>query len=235
MRAHKDGVLTSASLMIHGEAAAEAIELARAMPTLAVGLHLVIAETAPTRAGLACLLPWRLRALKENLRKQFEAFAATGLPLDHVDGHMHLHVHPFVFPWIVKLALEFGAAGVRIPREPPARSSGFAGRARGFSLRAVSHFARRRSVESHLSTTDAVFGIARSGQMDVEYVIGVLKSLGGGSAEVIFHPTQGQRLDALGPNPGDLEALLHPRLPETIHELGIDLANYRLLNSQQRA
>src|SRR5688572_12086849 len=39
VRAHREGVLTSASLMVCGEAAGEAIELARQNPRLGVGLH----------------------------------------------------------------------------------------------------------------------------------------------------------------------------------------------------
>src|SRR5438067_12769786 len=41
IRAHRQGVLTSASLMVTGEAAAQAVQLAKENPGLAVGLHLV--------------------------------------------------------------------------------------------------------------------------------------------------------------------------------------------------
>ena len=41
---HREGVLTAASLMVTGDAVDEAVELARAMPTLAVGLHVVLAD-----------------------------------------------------------------------------------------------------------------------------------------------------------------------------------------------
>lgn len=47
-RAHREGVLTSASLMVSAPAAADAVERARRLPTLRVGLHLVLADGAST-------------------------------------------------------------------------------------------------------------------------------------------------------------------------------------------
>ncbi|MGQ9768754.1 MAG: ChbG/HpnK family deacetylase, partial [Anaerolineae bacterium] len=44
IRAHREGILTAASLMVTGDAWQEAVELARANPTLAVGLHLVVSD-----------------------------------------------------------------------------------------------------------------------------------------------------------------------------------------------
>src|SRR5947209_6375746 len=51
--AHREGILTNASLMVNGPACAEAIDLARTTPTLAIGLHLVLVQgpaTAPRGA-----------------------------------------------------------------------------------------------------------------------------------------------------------------------------------------
>src|ERR1043166_8184955 len=44
IRAHREGILTTASLMVAGPAADEAVALARQNPTLAVGLHLVVVD-----------------------------------------------------------------------------------------------------------------------------------------------------------------------------------------------
>jgi hopanoid biosynthesis associated protein HpnK len=134
------GVLTSASLIVTGAAAEEAVELARQLPSLAVGLHVVVSDATPVLppgrvphlvdctgrlprdplvTGLRLAASRAARAeLRAELRAQFERFASTGLPLAHVDGHMHLHVHPAVLPPVVTLASEFGARGIRLPREP---------------------------------------------------------------------------------------------------------------------
>src|SRR5471032_3146050 len=47
-RAHRNGVLSSASLMVAGDAAADAVERARRLPTLRVGLHVVLADGRPS-------------------------------------------------------------------------------------------------------------------------------------------------------------------------------------------
>src|SRR6266511_432980 len=104
LRAHREGVLTSASLMVTGDAAGEAVALARATPSLAIGLHVALADARPA-------LPAR------EVQTQFERFAATGLALAHVDGHHHLHLHPAVFPLVARLASRFGAQGIRLPWE----------------------------------------------------------------------------------------------------------------------
>ncbi len=115
-RAHKEGILTAASLMVGSPAAADAVRRARALPSLKVGLHVVVVrglamlshEAIPLIADRAGMLPTDLfhagvlfffngaarRQLEAEIRAQFEAYRVTGLPLDHVDAHNHLHYHP---------------------------------------------------------------------------------------------------------------------------------------------
>ncbi|MBV8473575.1 MAG: ChbG/HpnK family deacetylase, partial [Hyphomicrobiales bacterium] len=117
-RAHRRGVLSAASLMVAAPAASDAVMRARRMPTLSVGLHLVLVEGDPATpaAEIPALVnaSGRLRAdlvtygsaiafsaaarrqIQREIRAQFEAFRATGLPLDHVNTHQHYHLHPWV-------------------------------------------------------------------------------------------------------------------------------------------
>jgi hypothetical protein len=69
-------------------------------------------------------LPRVRRQLALEVRAQFEAFAASGLPLDHVNAHKHFHLHPTILSLIVRIGREFGLRAVRLPREtgPPARA-----------------------------------------------------------------------------------------------------------------
>src|SRR6266498_3494612 len=116
LRAHRDGILTSASLMVNGAAAAEAIELARENPRLGVGLHLSLVcgtsalaprdipglvngaghfSNNPVATGIRYFFQSRLRPqLEREIDAQFGKFHATGLPLDHVTGPLHFHLHP---------------------------------------------------------------------------------------------------------------------------------------------
>src|SRR3984957_6371068 len=141
-RAHRDGILTAASLMVSGAAAADAVRRARAMPSLRVGLHLVLVEGKPVlpavsvpdlvdaqgnfrtdmaRAGAAMFfLPKVRRQLAAEIEAQFAAFAATGLALDHVNAHKHFHLHPTIAGLIVKIGKRHGVKGARVPLEPHA-------------------------------------------------------------------------------------------------------------------
>ena len=104
--AHRDRVLRAASLMVGGSAAEDAVERARRLPGLRVGLHLVLVEGRPVlppaqlpdlvdadgefsrdlvAAGFRFFFrPGARRQLAAEIRAQFEAFRATGLGLDHV-------------------------------------------------------------------------------------------------------------------------------------------------------
>src|SRR6185295_14404925 len=116
LRAHRSGILGDASLMVNGAAFAEAVELARATPTLSVGLHLMLVQgraalpaeeipllagqdglfgNAPIAAGFRYFFTPGVRAqLRREIVAQVEKFLATGLPLSHVDGHVTIHMHP---------------------------------------------------------------------------------------------------------------------------------------------
>ncbi len=116
--AHRDGILTSASLMVAEPWCADAVARARRWPGLRIGLHVTLVEgravSAPSeipdllcpngrlradlaRYGAAIFVSPRVkRQVEQEIRAQFEAFAATGLPLDHVNAHKHYHLHPTV-------------------------------------------------------------------------------------------------------------------------------------------
>jgi hopanoid biosynthesis associated protein HpnK len=138
--AHSQGCLSAASLMMGGPAVDEAVAIARRLPTLSVGLHVSVVQAAPVLPADAIpalvgpdgqLKPGLLRPsldwafgkrarqqLAAEVAAQFAAFAGTGLPLDHVTVHNHLHLHPLLADIIVAQAQRFGRPPVRLPREP---------------------------------------------------------------------------------------------------------------------
>lgn len=143
LRAHTAGILTSASLMIAGDAVEEAVEIARAHPGLAVGLHLVLAQgraaappaaipslvdgagrfgAAPVLAGLRYAALWThargRRELRREIVAQLDAFHRTGLALAHVDGHCNMHLHPMILPILVDLAPDHGIRAMRVGDDP---------------------------------------------------------------------------------------------------------------------
>ena len=211
-RAHRDGALTSASLMVGAPAAADAVRRAKAMPNLRVGLHLVVIE------GPAVLPPARIsdivdangrfpsgqlalglkyafdrgarRQLVAEIRAQFEAFAATGLVLDHADAHKHMHLHPTVGAFVLGIGREFGLRAIRVPTEPPAIMA-LSGSPATFGARALyawSSLLRQRARHAGMATAGAVFGIAWSGRMTFDHLRRLIPNLPDGINEIYFHP-----------------------------------------------
>jgi hopanoid biosynthesis associated protein HpnK len=227
-RAHRQGVLNSASLMIAGDAAEEAVELARRNPRLSVGLHLVLVDGPTILCGMAANRPVRLglsyafsrearRIVATEIEAQFARFERTGLPIAHVDGHQHMHMHPVVFDAILPLAERIGVRRVRIVRDDLRLAlrhdcrRAVAKTASALIFAALAQRCERQIVGTCLSSCRRTYGFFQSGMMHEEYVLSVLGQVDGPS-EIYFHPTEGLRLDALGPNPIDLHALLSPRV-----------------------
>lgn len=260
VRALRAGILTSASLMVTGEAVDEAVQIARDHPRLAVGLHVAVADAAP--ALPAAQLPYLVgrdgrlrrsaaaqglqllirrearRELARELAAQFERYAATGLALAHVDGHLHLHVHPAVFDLLVPLAIAHGARGLRIPADDHAlalrhsRRRLLARLATGGVLGLLARRARRRLRDRPLATCERVFGVLQSGAMDERYVLRILDSLAVATAEIYFHPSTRDLGEPLGPNPIDLQTLVSPALHAAIAARGLRLATYPTLRAE---
>ena len=174
-RAHRHGILTNASLMVTGEAVADAAAVAHRLPRLGVGLHLVLVQgtpaaprerigrlvradgrfdDAPVRSGLryAWLSLFRAgaRQLRAEIEAQLDAFARTGLRLSHLDGHLNLHLHPMVLPTLIELAPRYGIRAMRLTREPLARA-----------IRYDRRHVLRRSAEGTVFTALARFAAPR--------------------------------------------------------------------------
>ena len=211
-RAHRDGILDQASLMVAAPAAEDAIRRARAMPSLRVGLHVVVVsgqavsppsfiphivddrgEFGSNQAWLGCryfLGAAARRELAHEIQRQFAAFAASGLQLHHADAHRHMQLHPTVGRLIIEIGRRYGLPMLRIPAEPPATLLALGVRP-GIGDRALYAWTgrlRRRALAAGLAVTDHCFGIAWSGHMTRERVRRLLEALPDGTSEIYFHP-----------------------------------------------
>ena len=84
---HRDGVLTSTSMMVTGVAVEEAVELSRENPELAIGLHWDVIGEDERSFNLR-----DDRAVREEFARQLDRFVGLlGRPPTHVDSHRHLH------------------------------------------------------------------------------------------------------------------------------------------------
>jgi len=239
-RAHRDGILSAASLMVAGPAAADAVRRARAVPALRVGLHLVLVEGRPVlpasavpdlvdasghfrtdmaRAGAAMFFRPMVRAqLRAEIEAQFAAFAATGLAFDHVNAHKHFHLHPTIAGLLVETAKAYGVKGARVPLEPqgvlariePRKSSGV-----GVLTAPFARGLARRFRQAGIAAPDSVFGLAWSGAMTESRLKGLIEHLPEGLSEIYTHPATGPYADSAPGYQygGELAALTDPALP----------------------
>jgi hopanoid biosynthesis associated protein HpnK len=179
-------------------------------------------------------VPGMRRLLAAEIRAQFEAFRATGLALDHVNAHQHLHLHPTIARLIVEIGRDYGMHALRLPSEPAdVLCRAFPGeRYRAPAYRPAVAALRRRLRRAGLMINDQVFGIAWSGAMVEERVLALLPHLPPGISELYFHPATRTTRALAAAMPGyrhedELAALLSADVRQRIAEFGIDLIGYR--------
>jgi hopanoid biosynthesis associated protein HpnK len=251
--AHRQGILTTASLMVGAEATADAVERAKRLPSLRVGLHLVVVDGLPVlppqavpdlvtgkgelsshliRAGIKFFLLPRVRhQLEAEIRAQFEAFQKTGILLDHVNTHHHMHLHPTVLGLILKVGREYGMRAMRLPYEPLLHSwrasrNGLLWRTGTWLLLSpwVS-LLKRRLRRAGVHSNDFVFGMNDSGHMNLDLVLCLLRQLPPRVTEIYFHPVIPE-IDLRGKNScdqGEYKALTSPELSQGLLASGIRL------------
>jgi hopanoid biosynthesis associated protein HpnK len=261
IRAHQGGILTTASLMVNEPGFDEAVALARANPSLGVGLHLTLLcghaalprqqipglldascscscsssppdpapqfTNNPTAAGFRYFFHRSLREqLRAEIHAQFKKFQATGLILDHINGHLHLHLHPTVFSILMQDAAQLGVERMRLTRDPFRLNLRLASGRLGYRALHAAIFgwlaARARPVlrRRGIRHTQAVFGLLQNALVDEEFVGALLPRLPAGDSELYSHPS----LDEFK---HELDALTSPRVKAQVAQLGIQLIRYQ--------
>ncbi len=231
--------------MVGGPAVADAVARAKRLPTLGVGLHLTLVDGTPTLppelvpglvdadgrfrdnmalAGAAMFfLPATRRQLAAEIEAQFAAFAATGLPLDHVNAHKHFHLHPTIAGLIATIGARYGLKAVRAPLEPgaPSLTDPWA--------RLVAARFRRRGI----AVPDAVFGLKHSGAMTADRLRDAIAALPDGLSEIYLHPATRDDYPGHGPayrHTAELAALLDPRVAEQIAAADVRRGSFAALS-----
>jgi hopanoid biosynthesis associated protein HpnK len=248
IRAHRDGILTTASLMVNETAADQAVRMARQNPNLGVGLHLALvcgrsalppekipAIAAPNRqfsnnaiaSGVKYFfLPKCRSQLRAEIGAQFEKFHATGLPLDHVNGHLHMHLHPVVLEILMENAERWGIRAMRLTRDRFFLNARIASGQWAYRIshaliyRALSGRARPRLARKIIRHTDWVFGLMLTSRVDGAYLEKLLPRLPPGDSELYSHPS----LDHCS---NEYDALVNPAIRRLLQQQGIRLIRYQ--------
>ncbi|WNG49343.1 ChbG/HpnK family deacetylase [Archangium minus] len=255
LRAHREGIVTSATVLVMGPDAPEAVGQAQAQG-LALGVHLALSTRLPPAAP-ASHVPTvapagRLRAswadfarawltgqvrreeLELELAAQVGRARALGAEVDHLDAHQHLHLLPGVRPLVEALARREGLPlrwPDRLPRVSWLRSPGPAVKTSLLSL--LARVAPRPQPGVRRVSAGGVF---EAGQLTESALLSLLESLPEGDFELGCHPGEGR--PHVPEDPGwtygwqsELDALTSPRVRARLEQLGVELTTYGALAS----
>lgn len=251
------GVLTSTSLLANGPAFDQAVDLARKCPKLGIGIHLSLVGSLPTvlsakevptlvqSDGLlpesytevikrACQGKLDYGQVYRELDAQMEKIMATGLPIDHLDSHQHLHVLPQIWSIVQSLMMKYGIHRLRIPREAysykvlsanPVRIAGRDG------LTYLSRKAMTSVRRLHFTTTDFFWGMVDGGHMTESNLHYLIDRLPFGTHEIMMHP--GRSTAVLSQSfvwgyhwQDEFQALLSPEIRRQLEAKQIELITY---------
>jgi hopanoid biosynthesis associated protein HpnK len=247
--AHRDGILTATCLMVGALKSKDAVQRAKRLPTLKIGLHIVVVRgcsiLAPklipdlvdenghfdnnlVRAGFRYFfLPRVRRQLAAEIRAQFEAFKKSGLPLDHANAHNHMHLHPTILNLIIKIGKEYGLSAIRLPYEPNGRA---------FLIPWI-QLMKLRLRKANLQFNDFIFGIHDTGRMNVDCLLRTIHSLPDGVSEILLHPATGtwRKMEADAADfhfEEEFMALVNPKVREAVAKSGAELISFGDLSRQ---
>jgi hopanoid biosynthesis associated protein HpnK len=248
LRAHREGILTTASLMVNEPGVDEAVRMARENPKLGVGLHLALVCGAaalpasqiphlansngrfsndPVSTGCRYFFSSACRKeLQAEIEAQITKFHATGLPLDHVNGHLNLHLHPTVLTILLDNAQRWGIRALRLTRDrfflnAQLASGQWAYRASHAAIFALLCARARGALRrSHIRHTASVFGMLQNGRVDAAYIAKLLPRLPAGDSELYSHPSLDQFKH-------EFDALINPDIRNLPERLGIRLIRYQ--------
>lgn len=215
-KAATEGILTSTSLMAGGDAFDEAVEMARSMPSLGIGIHLTLV------GGIKPVLPpsevpsltWEdngvfchdygkliVRDLEGKISlsevyaewdAQIQKIMNTGLPVTHMDGHQHMHMWPHFYPIARDLAKKYHISCMRVPDEDVlfGMKDGHIIRwaaKNGLSL--LSRMHRPDLKKNHIRTNDHFFGMLYGGHLSPERFAKFILQTKPGITEIMCHPS----------------------------------------------
>jgi chitin disaccharide deacetylase len=250
VRAFRDGIVTSVSVVANGAAFDEAVRAIKECPTIGVGVHLTLvgetpllsADSLPTLAprgrlpqdfvalfARLCVGRVRLAEIEQELAAQVARLQETGLRITHMDSHQHVHLHPQILPIVLRLAARFDVHAIRAPAcvRPVTRI-------RPALLTVFTRRAQRLARRCELRTPDTLLGLARSGRLDEDYLVRLIARLPPGSSELVCHPGQGDGTIAARYRWGfrwddEAKALTSPRVREALEAADVRLINYARL------
>jgi predicted glycoside hydrolase/deacetylase ChbG (UPF0249 family) len=258
--AHATGVLTSTTIMANMPAAEEAIAIAHKLSNLGVGVHLNLTEGKPLSqdsnvnrllddAGNFALKAGKLSlislvnaktcsAIETELAAQIQWVIERGIKPTHLDSHKHIHSFPSIFKIVCRLAKRFGIPVIRFTYEPkqvcrsPWPATDANSRKRAAIVRIMAKLNNWQN--STFFKTDALLGVAHTGNINVDFFKAVSLYNTASIAEIMTHPGYTDGLDAnatrlVEQRQLELEAICSETTKRYFREAGIKLVHYGYL------
>jgi predicted glycoside hydrolase/deacetylase ChbG (UPF0249 family) len=218
VEAHLRGVVTSSTLMANGAAFVEAAELAKTVPRLSVGCHVVLTDGEPVLAAGQLpslttaahfrdgMVEFAARAVAGSMdaaqitaeaTAQIRKIQSAGIAISHFDTHKHTHLFPKILRPLLRAAAGCGVRAVRNPFGPrlPLRSNHLLTRpslwTRHVEVRILGAFAGkfREAVDREgFTTPDGTLGIVVTGTLDETLFYAIARSIPEGTWEFVCHP-----------------------------------------------
>ena len=237
IHAHREGVLTSTTLMATGDAFDDAVRWAHETPSLNIGCHLVLIQghalttgerfpETPREVIQRMLQPGARARVYQELRAQIEKVIAAGIRPTHLDSHKHTHIVPAIFRIVIRLAQEFGIPYVRLPLDTTAPYS-------KIPCAVLDPLYRRMARGENVRMTDHFLGFRLTGSLNENSFKAALSTLREGTTEFMCHPGfLGEELRNATTRlkesrVRELEALTSPRIREFMDAAGVRLATFR--------
>ena len=253
--AHKEGILTSTSIMAGGQAFEHAVNLIKGVDSLDVGVHLTVIEERPLLSPLYIpslvtpegrFYPHAKYFLKKYLMgrisleevrleftKQIEKVLDNGIKISHIDSHQHIHILPGIFQITVSLAKKYGIRSIRIPDE----------KLRLYMFKTISSYPRILQLlvvkaflklvnKKQIKPYPQFYGFYFGGKLHKENLSVILNDLGkNGIGEIMCHPglhdPESNYLHWQYTWQDEFEALTDNEIRFNIEQWGIKLCSFR--------
>jgi len=255
-RAHREGIVTSSTILVGGTAFNEALSGIKENPELGVGVHLCLVDQFPVSDPVH--IPTLVNAegrffstyglflrhyllgkidlvdVRRELEAQISMAIEGGITPTHLDSHQHLHLLPRISRLVFDLSRKYGIKRIRIPAESAMsglKADSWKRRFQGKLVSLLAEARRREFGRLGMLMPDHFVGFARGGRMDAPAWRNLIPRLRGGVTEVMVHP--GDDNKALTAYSGwdyhwseELKALTDPEIRSSLEAHGIQLIHY---------
>ncbi len=171
------------------------------------------------------------KELKQEIKAQLQLFKATGLPLSHVDGHLHLHTHPLVLEILAELSQEFGIRFIRLPDEELNFTLKID--SRNLLLKTIykvvfkllKNNGKKLFSKYKINYLNKVYGLLQTGNMNEAYLLDLIPQITTNNLEIYSHPRS--MIDDR-----EFEALCSQKVQDQLLSLDFQRVNYRQIEEK---